>query len=90
MSKLQTFAQQTGEVLNSHNCGNLQLGASKLGYARTLMKKQQDETPKTGLICCFVLGAIAPNLHHGATFSINGSNGLINENALECTVKWIK
>ncbi len=54
------------------------------------MKKQQNERPKIGFICCFVLGAIAPNLYHGANFSIDGSNGLISEKALEYTVKTIK
>ncbi|OJU79969.1 MAG: hypothetical protein BGO10_01330 [Chlamydia sp. 32-24] len=65
-------------------------GLKKLKGGSYKMKKQQDEIPKIGLICCFVLGAIAPNLHHEATFSSNGSNGLISEIALEYTVSWKK
>ena len=34
------------------------------------MKKQQVEIPKMDSICCFVLGAIAPNLHQGANFQL--------------------
>jgi hypothetical protein len=62
----------------------------KLGWGSYKTKKQQDEIPKIGLICCFVLGAIAPNLHHGANFSDDGSDALISESTLEYTVRWKK